>query len=222
MYALKTCMRTFFSSAVIADDTAELVILLIFRRRPSVNKYIFIFSKTATPNGFKFDMQVPWVVSFSDLFISCQCLEICNFGEYFGSFLVKTYIFDFFSRTATQNGFKFDMQVPLEVFTQICSFHVNILNFVFLVKTHIFDFSRTAARNGFKFDIRVPLEVLSQICSFRVNILNFEFLVNILGHFWSKHIFLTSPEPQLRMVLNLICKYLGLVSLRFVHFMSIS
>ena len=117
-----------FSSTVITDDTAELVILLVVRRRlSSVNNYIFnFFSRTATWNGFKFDMQVPWVV-------------------------------------------------------------------------------------------------LAQICSFCVNILNFVFLVDILGHFWSKLIFLTSsPEPQLRMVSNLISKYLGLFSLRFIHFVSIS
>ena len=94
----------------------------------------------------------------------------------------------------------------------------------FLVKIDIFDFFfRTASRSASKFDIQVPWVVLSQICSFRVNILNFVFLVNILGHFWSKLIFSTSsPEPQLGMVSNLICKYLRWFSLRFVHFVLIS
>ena len=126
-----------FSSAVIEDDTAELFILLIVRRRPSVrlsvNNYTFIFfSETTTQNGFKIDLQVPWVV----------LSQICKFRVDISIFvflvnilghLVKIDIFDFFFKTASQNASKFDIQLPWVVLSQICSFLVKISIFVFLV-----------------------------------------------------------------------------------------
>ena len=82
-------------------------------------------------------------------------------------------------------------------------------------------FFRTVTQIAFKFNIQVPRVVLSQICSFCAKISYSLFLVNILCHFWSKLIFSTSSsKPQVRMLPNLIYKYLGWFFLRFVHFVS--
>ena len=52
-------------------------------------------------------------------------------------FLVKINIFNFFFKTVSQNVFKFDVQVPWVVPSQICSFCVKILNSLFLANIFV-------------------------------------------------------------------------------------